>query len=110
MKRPAGKKRQRRPALLATQSEIVTKEVLFDDRKAGGTWGRFVRMTADVEGRKVQAELYDPFPGDEGRQFLAISATPFSQGEDSDMMLYLTPAQLNALAGVLASARDKAAR
>lgn len=108
MKRPTTKKRQRRVAPVANQTEIVTKEVAFDDRKAGGAWGRFTRMTANVEGREITAELYDPFAGDEGRHFLSLSVHPYSQGEEADVMLYLTPAQINALAGIFASARDKA--
>lgn len=109
VKRPAGKKRQRRPALLATQSEIVTKEVLFDDTEAGGPAGRFIRMTANVDGREFAAELYDPFTGDSDRRFLTLCATP-KQGEESNIGLYLTPAQINALAGIFASVRDKVAQ
>lgn len=93
---------------MTRQAKITTEEVLFDDRKAGGAWGRFIRMTAKVEGREVNAELYDPFPGDEGRHFLSLCVSPYSAGEEANVMLYLTPAQLNALAGILVSARDKA--
>lgn len=99
-------KRQHSPAPLPTRSGIVTEEVPFDDTEAGGPRGRFVRMTANADGREFTAELYDPFTGKPDRRFLSLSATP-KQGEESNIGLYLTPAQIRALAGIFALVQDK---
>lgn len=85
---------------------IATEEVQFDDTKAGGPKGRLTRMTANVDGREFTAELYDPFTDDPDRRFLTLCATP-KQGEESNIGLYVTPAQIDALAGIFASARDR---
>lgn len=106
MKRPAKMRQRRKGTATVTRSEIMTQEVLFDD-SGGGPRGRLVRMTANVEGREFTAELYDPFTAEDAeRHFLTLCVTPV-KGEEANLGLYLTPAQINALAGIFASARDR---